>query len=58
MNKDTICALATANGIGALGIIRLSGDEAVSIAQKSFKGKNLEKQKSHTVHYGYIVDGE
>ena len=58
MNKDTICALATANGIGALGIIRLSGEEAVSIAQKSFKGKNLEKQKSHTVHYGYMVDGE
>ena len=58
MNQDTICALATANGIGALGIIRLSGQEAVSIAQKSFKGKNLEKQKSHTVHYGYIVDGE
>ncbi|WP_297985400.1 tRNA uridine-5-carboxymethylaminomethyl(34) synthesis GTPase MnmE [uncultured Chryseobacterium sp.] len=58
MNKDTICALATANGIGALGIIRLSGEEAVSIAQKSFKGKNLERQKSHTVHYGYMVDGE
>ena len=58
MNQDTICALATANGIGALGIIRLSGEEAVSIAQKSFKGKNLEKQKSHTVHYGYMVDGE
>ncbi len=58
MNKDTICALATANGIEALGIIRLSGEEAVSIAQKSFKGKNLRKQKSHTVQYGYIVDGE
>ncbi|MBU4539253.1 MAG: tRNA uridine-5-carboxymethylaminomethyl(34) synthesis GTPase MnmE [Weeksellaceae bacterium] len=58
MNNDTICALATANGIGALGIIRLSGEDAVRIAQKTFKGKNLEKQKSHTVHYGYIVDGD
>ncbi|TXF77763.1 tRNA uridine-5-carboxymethylaminomethyl(34) synthesis GTPase MnmE [Chryseobacterium sp.] len=58
MKHDTICALATANGIGALGIIRLSGEEAVTIAHKAFKGKNLTKQKSHTVHYGYIVDGE
>lgn len=58
MNNDTICALATANGIGALGIIRLSGEHAVSIARKTFKGKNLEKQKSHTVHYGYIADGD
>lgn len=58
MNNDTICALATANGIGALGIIRLSGEHAISIARKTFKGKNLEKQKSHTVHYGYIADGD
>lgn len=58
MKQDTICALATANGIGALGIIRLSGEDAVTIAQKAFKGKNLGKQKSHTVHYGYIVDGD
>lgn len=57
MKQDTICAIATANGVGALGIIRLSGDKAVKIAQQCFNGKNLEKQKSHTVHYGYIVDG-
>lgn len=56
MKQDTICAIATANGVGALGIIRLSGDDAVSIAQKCFSGKNLENQKSHTVHYGFIVD--
>jgi tRNA modification GTPase len=58
MNNDTICALATANGIGALGIIRVSGNEALSVVQKSFPAKKLEKQKSHTIHYGYFVDGE
>ncbi|WP_294280670.1 tRNA uridine-5-carboxymethylaminomethyl(34) synthesis GTPase MnmE [uncultured Chryseobacterium sp.] len=58
MNNDTICALATANGIGALGIIRVSGQEALPVVQKSFPGKNLEKQKSHTLHYGYFMDGE
>ncbi len=56
MNNDTICALATANGIGALGIIRISGEKAIEIADKIFKGKNLLKQQSHTVHYGFIVD--
>jgi len=58
MNNDTICALATANGVGALGIIRVSGNDALPIVQKSFPTKNLEKQKSHTIHYGYFVDGE
>lgn len=58
MNNDTICALATANGVGALGIIRVSGDEALAVVQKSFPGKNLSKQKSHTIHYGYFMDGE
>ena len=56
LNQDTICAIATANGVGALGIIRLSGENAVEIAQKCFKGNDLIKAKSHTVHYGYIVD--
>jgi tRNA modification GTPase len=39
MNQDTICALATANGIGAIGIIRISGNDALSIVQKSFQEK-------------------
>ena len=56
LNQDTICALATANGIGALGIIRLSGKEAVEIAQKCFKGSNLLTAKSHSVHYGFVVE--
>ncbi|MFC5873773.1 tRNA modification GTPase [Chryseobacterium arachidis] len=58
MNNDTICALATANGIGALGIIRVSGNEALTVVQKCFPSKKLEKQKSHTIHYGYFMDGE
>ncbi|PQA90400.1 tRNA modification GTPase [Chryseobacterium piscicola] len=58
MNHDTICALATANGIGAIGIIRISGEESFEIVNRVFQGKNLEKADSHTVHYGYIVDSE
>ncbi|MBN9337051.1 MAG: tRNA uridine-5-carboxymethylaminomethyl(34) synthesis GTPase MnmE, partial [Chryseobacterium sp.] len=56
MNQDTICALATANGIGAIGIIRISGSQSFEIVNKIFTGKNLEKVKSHTVHYGFIMD--
>lgn len=55
--NDTICALATANGIGAIGIIRLSGEDSVAVVNKIFQGKNLETVDSHTVHYGFIVDG-
>ena len=56
MNQDTICALATANGIGAIGIIRVSGNRSFEIVNKIFEGKNLEKVDSHTVHYGFIKD--
>lgn len=56
MNQDTICALATANGMGAIGIIRVSGNEAFEIVNKIFDGKDLTRVKSHTVHYGYIID--
>lgn len=55
MNQDTICALATAHGMGAIGIIRVSGNEAFEIVNKIFQGKDLTKVKSHTVHYGFIV---
>ena len=57
MKQDTICAIATANGMGALGIIRLSGHDAGEITNRGFEGKNLEIVKSHTVHYGFIKDG-
>src|SRR5690606_25464513 len=58
MNYDTICALATPNGVGALGIIRVSGNEAFEIVDRCFEGKNLLKAESHTVHYGFIQDGD
>ena len=56
--SDTIIALATPSGTGAIGVIRLSGPEAITIANKVFKGKDLEKQTSHTIHFGTIRDGE
>lgn len=57
-NNDTIVALATPSGSGAIGVIRLSGPEAISITNNVFKGKNLAKQASHTIHFGTIRDGE
>ena len=56
--EDTIVALATPQGIGALGIVRLSGNQALDIASAVFKGKDLTRQPSHTIHFGRIVDGE
>lgn len=56
MNHDTICALATPNGVGALGIIRVSGNEALGIVNRCFEGKNITEVASHTVHYGFIKD--
>jgi len=55
---DTIVALATAQGISAIAIIRLSGKESIAIAQKVFRGKDLTRQLSHTVHFGTLIDGE
>ena len=54
---DTIVALATPPGVGALGIIRISGKEAIAIADKLFVGKTLAHQPSHTIHFGKITDG-
>lgn len=54
--EDTIVALATPSGAGAIGVIRLSGPEAITIANSVFKGKDLTKQASHTLHYGSIID--
>ncbi|EHQ29463.1 tRNA uridine-5-carboxymethylaminomethyl(34) synthesis GTPase MnmE [Mucilaginibacter paludis] len=56
--EETIVALATPNGTGAIGIIRLSGPDAIAIANSVFKGKDLTQQASHTIHFGNIVDGE
>tara|TARA_B110001454_G_C12721802_1_gene435019 strand:- start:441 stop:1799 length:1359 start_codon:yes stop_codon:yes gene_type:complete len=51
--KDTICALATGSGIGAIAIVRISGNQAINICNKVFS-KNLEDVKSHTIHFGTI----
>lgn len=54
--NDTICAIATSQGVGAIAIIRVSGEEAVEIVNKIYKGKDLTKVDSHTINYGHIVD--
>ncbi len=56
-NSDTIIALATPSGIGAIGVIRLSGPEAISLVNEVFGGKDLSIQHSHTIHFGTIRDG-
>lgn len=56
--EDTIVALATPVGAGAIGVIRLSGPDAITITSKVFRGKNLEEQDSHTVHFGTIREGD
>ena len=55
---DTIAAISSAPGEGAIGIVRLSGDDALAIADKVYKlgQKRLSTQDSHTIHYGHIVD--
>jgi tRNA modification GTPase len=52
--SDTIVALATPAGVGAIGVIRLSGDRAIEIVNAVFKPKDLSTQASHTIHYGRI----
>ena len=53
---DTIAAISTPLGEGAIGIVRLSGTDSFAIAQKIFKGKDLSQVASHTLNYGHIVD--
>ena len=54
--NDTIAAISTALGVGAISIIRVSGNESIKIVNKLFKGDNLENVESHTIHYGFIMD--
>ncbi|MED3570942.1 tRNA uridine-5-carboxymethylaminomethyl(34) synthesis GTPase MnmE [Cytobacillus praedii] len=59
MEFDTIAAISTPMGEGAIAIVRLSGDQAIAIADKLFKGiggKRLKTVSSHTIHYGQIID--
>ena len=59
MNFDTIAAISTPMGEGAIAIVRLTGDQALSIIDKIYKGpgnKKLSEVSSHTIHYGHLVD--
>jgi tRNA modification GTPase len=56
--SDNIIALATPSGIGAIGVIRLSGPDAISLVNEVFGGKDLSIQHSHTIHFGTIKDGK
>ena len=56
--NDTICAISTALGVGAISIIRVSGSDAISKVAKLFDGKNLLDAPSHTIHYGHIVSNK
>lgn len=57
-HSDTIVALATAPGVGAIAVIRLSGENCVEVMSGIFQGKDLSKQRSHTIHFGNITDGD
>lgn len=54
IQHDTIVALATAQGISAIAVIRLSGKDAIAVTQRVFKGKNLLEANTHTVHFGTL----
>ncbi len=56
--NETIVALATAPGVGAIAVIRLSGRGCIGIVDKVFKGAKLSDKPSHTAHFGYIMDGD
>ncbi len=56
--NDTIAAISTTMGVGAISIIRISGEKAIEIVNKLFQGKDLKKVKTHTINYGYIVDNK
>ncbi|WP_247236422.1 tRNA uridine-5-carboxymethylaminomethyl(34) synthesis GTPase MnmE [Telluribacter sp. SYSU D00476] len=55
--QEAICALATPSGVGAIAVIRVSGQGAIDIVNSIFKGKDLSQAESHTVHFGTIRDG-
>ncbi len=55
---DTIVALATPHGVGAIGVVRISGNKAIEIVNALFPSKNLAQKPSHTIHVGLLKDGE
>ena len=56
--ENTIAAIATPLGVGAIAIIRVSGVDAITIVNKIFKGKDLTKVASHTINYGHIIEND
>ena len=56
--NDTIAAISTTMGVGAISIIRVSGNDAINIVNKIFKGKDLTNVESHTINYGHIIDND
>ncbi|GAE93840.1 GTPase and tRNA-U34 5-formylation enzyme TrmE [Gracilibacillus boraciitolerans JCM 21714] len=56
MEQDTIAAISTPIGEGAIAIVRLSGEDAIKISNKLFEGKDLEKVATHTIQYGKVID--
>lgn len=56
MYNEPICAIATPYGVGAISIIRCSGDDSIKLVNNIFKGKDLTKAKANTINYGYILD--
>lgn len=56
--NDTITAISTTLGVGAISIIRVSGTEAINIVNKIFKGKDLTSVDTHTINYGHIIDND
>lgn len=56
--NDTIAAISTTLGVGAISIIRVSGNNAIEIVNKIFKGKDLKQVDTHTINYGHIIDND
>jgi len=56
--EETICALATPAGVGAIGVVRVSGADAINFVSRVFLGSNLQEAKTHTLHFGKIMDGQ
>ena len=56
--NDTIVAISTKLGVGAISIIRVSGKDSISLVNKVFRGKDLTKVESHTINYGFINNGK
>ena len=56
--NDVIVAISTTVGVGAIAIVRLTGNGSIELVSKIFKGKNLEKVDSHTINYGHIIDDD